>query len=397
MSFSRHHLDRLIRILLCILVFWIPYSPAVVEVCVVLALIVWIIKRSLSFKGIQSFRPIPTGADKYILFFLASSFVSSLMSPLFDKSIHGFVSKTLEWFIIFYLVAESFTESRQIRILLAVLMITSMATALDSFWQFFSGKDIFLGRVVEIQSRVSAGFKTTNALSGFLIFPVVIAFAQIIKGKNPWIWTVVFIVLSGSLILTFTRAGWMAAILSLGLFLILYKKDSKAFRFVSYAMVIALILAFIFCVYKYNNRLFSEERATSLPWRMNVWADAFEMLGERPLLGHGPNTFMQLFEYYRHRTSGDPTYAHNCFLQLAAETGLIGLGLFLLILTKLFSKAFVVVKEKKDLIVLSLLCGSVGFLFHSLFDTHLYSLQLSVLFWTMMGLLVSANQTNNQY
>jgi putative inorganic carbon (HCO3(-)) transporter len=407
-SLATDRIDAFIRFFLYVLIFWLPYSPAVVETCVILSLILWTIKRCLifrknleaktfkgQFKAIRFFRPVATPADSYILGFLLVGFISALGSPLFGKSLHGYISKTLEWFVIFYLVLEVFKEHKHIRILIFILIGTSLATAIDSFWQFFTGKDIFLGRTIETFGRVCAGFKTTNSLSGFLIFPILLAVSYILKGKSTLLWLGVIFILGTALVLTFTRTAWMAVILSFVFFLTLLKRDRKAFIFLSLSLAIAAILAFIFLSYEYNNRLFSQDRATSMSWRVTVWQDAFEMIGDRPFLGHGPNTFMDIFEFYRHRTIGDPTYAHNCFLQIAVETGLLGLGLFLLIFAKIFSGVIKYIREENNILAAGLFAGSIGFLFQSFFDTHLYSLQLSALFWVMTGLLVSVSKINH--
>ncbi|MBL7198377.1 MAG: hypothetical protein ISS47_09810 [Candidatus Omnitrophica bacterium] len=83
------------------------------------------------------------------------------------------------------------------------------------------------------------------------------------------------------------------------------------------------------------------------------------------------------------------TYAHNCYLQMLAEIGIIGLASFLWIIGRLFKSSIRSFKKSRDLLLLGLLAGIIAFLVHSFFDTNLYSLQLSVLFWAMLGLTVA--------
>ena len=42
-------IDVVIRFFLYLLMFWLPYSSAVVEVCVVASLLLWLVKRFLSY------------------------------------------------------------------------------------------------------------------------------------------------------------------------------------------------------------------------------------------------------------------------------------------------------------------------------------------------------------
>jgi hypothetical protein len=44
-------------------------------------------------------------------------------------------------------------------------------------------------------------------------------------------------------------------------------------------------------------------------------------------------------------------------------------------------------KKKIDYIITGLFWGFLAFLFHSFFDTHLYSLKLSILFWLLASFL----------
>ncbi len=137
---------------------------------------------------------------------------------------------------------------------------------------------------------------------------------------------------------------------------------------------------------------------TSVSFRTAVWRDTLTMIEERPLFGHGVNTYMRLFQYYNKDAQLSPTYAHNCYLQITAETGILGLISFLSILGALFKDVFQKLADRQSksrdlyLLTLGLFSGIVAFLVHSLFDTNLYSLQLSAYFWYMAGIVTSINR-----
>ncbi|MDI6606611.1 MAG: hypothetical protein QME65_05680, partial [Candidatus Omnitrophota bacterium] len=83
------------------------------------------------------------------------------------------------------------------------------------------------------------------------------------------------------------------------------------------------------------------------------------------------------------------------FLQIAAETGLMGLISFLLIIMVLFTVSLRLLRRiAKEGFYYYAFCGlNIGifsYLVSSLFDTNLYSLPLAVLFWLMLGLTVAA-------
>ncbi len=99
---------------------------------------------------------------------------------------------------------------------------------------------------------------------------------------------------------------------------------------------------------------------------------------------------MSVFGKYKPKDYIEIVYAHNCYLQMAAETGIFGLLIFLWFVAALLKGAVFKVLKFKDKFLKATLIGIVGgilaYLVHSFVDTHLYSLPLAVLFWAMAGL-----------
>ncbi|MCR4337075.1 MAG: O-antigen ligase family protein, partial [Candidatus Omnitrophica bacterium] len=91
-------------------------------------------------------------------------------------------------------------------------------------------------------------------------------------------------------------------------------------------------------------------------------------------------------------------YAHNGYLQIAAETGIIGLLAFLSILLMFFWTVFKNFTLKENSFVFFVIFGGsaglLAFWFHSLVDTTFFSVQLGVLMWMMMGLVMTACRLN---
>ena len=86
-------------------------------------------------------------------------------------------------------------------------------------------------------------------------------------------------------------------------------------------------------------------------------------------------------------------YPHNCYLQMIAEIGILGLGSFLIMLGLLFRRSLQAYRNMENqflkMVLLGALAGLTGFLIHSFFDTVLYSVQLSSLMWIYMGVIVA--------
>jgi O-antigen ligase len=62
----------------------------------------------------------------------------------------------------------------------------------------------------------------------------------------------------------------------------------------------------------------------SVGGRIEIWRDTLQMIADRPVAGTGLNTFVWAHLPYRSSTTGIPQHAHNEYLEMVAETGLIG-------------------------------------------------------------------------
>ena len=111
-----------------------------------------------------------------------------------------------------------------------------------------------------------------------------------------------------------------------------------------------------------------------------------KMINEHPFFRMGVGTFMANFPKFL--PTANISYAHNCYLQIWAKTGIFGLLSFMAFVVSLIYfgiKKFII---SKDFLLLGLLSGAVGFLAHSFVEVNLYSLRLAVLFWVWVGLIV---------
>jgi len=130
--------------------------------------------------------------------------------------------------------------------------------------------------------------------------------------------------------------------------------------------------------------------------RINFWKKAVSIIRESPVFGTGLNTYSRILK--RDPDKATWWYAHNCYLQMTAETGLIGLASFLWMLFVLFRHGFNGCHQIKDLWPLTFLQGTIaglsGFLVQSFFDNTFYTVQLGILMWFFIGLLVAVTRLN---
>ncbi len=439
-SILTQRIDGIIRLFLYILIFWLPYSNAVVESCVILCLILWLIKRGILFYNlplkneenkessdvINAFKPSSSFLNRPISFFVFICILSLTGSVYLQQSLQGFLTKTLEWFIVYFLVIEAFQEKKHIMIALLVFIFSTIATSLDGIIQFHvTGKDIFSG-FTTAGGGATAGFRHSNDLGGYLSFVVPLLFSLLFakqsKGTLQSIVFLLFVITTWSLVITFSRASWIANVVGL-LFCLFLLRRKLLSVFVFYFAVVSISFYMISPTeIKHRFKVDTKNIQSTKDWRAEIWVDTLKMIKERPLFGHGLNTYMKIFQVYRikpgENTVDNPTYAHNCYLQLTSETGVLGLTGFLWIFGQLFVKMIranraiskqkvVFVREtgprngylfKKEIeanplffsyLLVGSSAGILTFLVHCFFDTDLYTLKLSILLWYMVGINVA--------
>lgn len=140
--------------------------------------------------------------------------------------------------------------------------------------------------------------------------------------------------------------------------------------------------------------IFSQEDGSNVE-RLRLWQEAVVHIGERPLLGVGIGNYPLLVKpgvAYR-----EPIYAHNLYLDLALETGLLGLFLFLGFLgVVVFSliRSFLLSGTLEPLLVLGSLVVFIG---HSFFETPLFSVHVLPALLLILSLGVSYRHHEVRY
>ncbi|MCI5125920.1 MAG: hypothetical protein D3925_15975, partial [Candidatus Electrothrix sp. AR5] len=140
--------------------------------------------------------------------------------------------------------------------------------------------------------------------------------------------------------------------------------------------------------------------------RMLIWRDTLQMMYDRPFFGWGPGTFSVAFPAYQ--TEGFRqlfvNYAHNDYLELAADTGLFGLAAFLGGLLSLYISCLRKLARPtgrggtyRQNVGVGALAACFSILIHSFTDCNLQILANLILFATAAGIAtVAANNSKKK-
>lgn len=131
-----------------------------------------------------------------------------------------------------------------------------------------------------------------------------------------------------AVIYTYSRGGF----LGLGVVMLLLILKSRRKFLGLLALGVALIGFIHFAPQDYKDRMQTiktYETDESAMGRINAWNAAKAMIKDKPLTGVGLRNFIHAYTLYH---PSEPKVAHNSYLQLGAESGLIALAVFVILL-----------------------------------------------------------------
>ncbi|MDD2653607.1 MAG: O-antigen ligase family protein [Candidatus Omnitrophica bacterium] len=375
---------------LCALIFFLPISKASIQIFVSLSILCFF--ATLITKKLQNFHK--TELDIPLFIFFICLCLSVIFAVDFRTSLITLIKKYAEWFLLFFAIVTTLNTKKRIKIFLIILLLSAISVCFDGIYQQITGADLFRGHNYDY--KMSASFNHYNNFAGYLgvLLPLTLCLSICGKDKkNRLIFGFITILLGYCLIMTLSKGGCSASLLACILILpfCFLKLKLKKLPRITLEIGILLILATLFIIQVTIPKYWISERIPSVAgWnagRFGIWHYAFLLFKDRPWLGYGPGSFMT--EHIKINPSLLPTYAHNCYLQMLVEIGVIGLASFLLIIAVFLKTTLKHVLKNRDFLLLGVACGLFAYLLHASIDTHFYSMQLSDFFWIMIGLAIA--------
>lgn len=407
--------DRLIISCLCIMIFTLPFSKSVVEICFATALALWALKKLFFRKGhtypAYSFKQILSSQNLPIYLFVFACSISILHSASIALSVKGLFFKLLEGVLLYFIAAETISDRKKLNVVLAAIVLSILLISADGIFQFktATGRD-FLRNYTQA-GRITASFSTSNGLGAWLTIMLPLVFGIIYTGKKQqpkkaikFVLFLLAIILTICLVLTRSRGAWIGTVFAMIFFVM--RKRNKVFL-----IVIAIVLAILLLTILYSisaqpsfkndflsslkNNLVQVMLKTDIV-RTHLWREAILIIRDFPVFGCGLNTYSIVAPRYKSALPEAGIYPHNSYLQMAAETGIVGLASFILVIISLFKTSIANMRKIKNTfynnVLLGLLAGLFGFLVHSFFDVNFYALQLAILMWFIMGLIIAVQK-----
>ena len=260
-------------------------------------------------------------------------------------------------------------------------------------------------------------FPNPNMLGGFLASGTgfLLFYFYKAQGRAGWFFGLTLILSLVCLHLTKSRGGFLVAVCSIVLFLVLLgvlaRKNAVSGKkriYVTVSLIVFLAIAVtpLNPVVKRALELGKNDKAAYS--RIEIWGSALKMLKDRPLAGFGLNTFKDAAPKYYFPVGGSignytrvQHHAHNEYLQFLVETGVAGgllMLVFLYLIIRRFFRILAATKDKEKLFALCAVATAIaGLLIHALVDFNLHFLPTLVLLVLLTGILFSKYLSEKQF
>lgn len=384
---------------LILFVFFSPFSIAGSQIGLGIAILGWLLK----FFSQKKFFWEKSFWDKPILLYLGAYIISILFSYNVKASIAAFSD---EWLLLtFFLLVNNLDDLKFSRKLLDILILVSVVVAFYAIYQHYTGFDLLNQRLPEEYNllgttkwRSTANFSIplTYGFHAMIVSLVCFCLASFEEDKKKkMLYYLASLILVTANLFTYTRSTQIAQVFAFIILLVFNPNKNKRNQIIlllGYFLFISLIDPEIFIKYE---EISKPEDFYQIE-RLLIWGTSLRIFLAHPITGIGLGNFQHFYQQYLQEPSRIFGHAHNDFLNVAVNAGIIGLSAFLwmwFIVVKFFKKRY---QKQKNLNVKPLLLSGLvcvfSFLLASQFQCYYTDAEDNMLLFFIIGLAVASDK-----
>lgn len=392
------------------------FSVSATEFLLPLVVIGWVMRIVAAREGHISLPWIIWPLGLYLAA-MAISITNSLSLGLSIKEL----AKWVELLAVMVLVGSAIRQRSQVVLILGAIIASGVLAALHGWYQFFTkdGPGSFL--IADTFMRVYGFYGQPNPFAGFIlsVLPLALALLLVLRGLDivrRWLLPAVGI-LGAALFMTLSRGGMMG--LAAGAMLIAAVRDWTGRRPLFLGALSGVLLLALAASFAPSGSPWGENAGgplaefgvfdprdvtlTSQNWsvveRMALWDAAWRIWQDNPVIGIGAGNFKEVYpDYALPDWVYGQEHSHNYYLNVLAETGVLGFTAYMIFLASLFVYGAVALKAAlrsgwglEAGICLGLLSVLVALSLHNLFD-NIYVHGMLVQIGLLLGLVPFASR-----
>jgi O-antigen ligase/Flp pilus assembly protein TadD len=255
---------------------------------------------------------------------------------------------TLVGALLFILARRQFITPAQRETAITAILFGSLLVSVIGIWQYITP---FTDKIIV---RAASSLSHANLLAAYLamVLPLTLLRVSTVRGRARRWMTGLLVLQLVCLLVTYSRAGWLAAMSGVAVFGLAYlwligRRRAAAVLAVGLTVGFVTLLILSLLPPLPGSTPHPLQTATSLfRWkgataqiRLFGWEGSLDAIRDRPWLGYGPASFRTVIEWTMppdlapfHGTPGLGGRTHNAYLETAVESGLIGLVVYLVLL-----------------------------------------------------------------
>lgn len=320
----------------------------------------------------------------------------------------------LRMLLIYFYVANRTDDRLALKLLLGSLLLLIVVESSVGFIQYATrtnfgsipdlvGKSIGVARTIPLEPasydgslfrvRGTLAYDTQLAHWYELLLPLALSLGLAVSKPRDKIFLLgLFGAGTVGIVLTFTRGGWLGLALSVIMMVLLFNRRRilslrPLVQLVGLAILLGALLLPLWGLI--SGRLFASVPKTELV-RARLNEAALKMVVSHPIFGVGLDNFASYSLNYGFSAqfAGSGSKVHNLFLAIASETGIVGLLLFLWVISNLLRAALQVTEHPNPLVAataIGILAGTAGVLAHGVVAWGVLTYVVYPLFWLLMG------------
>jgi hypothetical protein len=289
---------------------------------------------------------------------LLSIFVANDIMLSFESSLFYFRIGVFSCFV-WYLIDK---DKNILTFFYYALVLSFSVLVIDGYFQYFTGANLVGFK--NLSNHISSFFGDELIMGSYLsrLFPLLFALFLIKKKQKYEIYLigVLFILVDVLIFMSGERSAFFYLNLST-VFIVVLIKEYQKFRLITFIIAIICVLILSLNSSKLNERMFkgpaedmgliksSKEAVIFSPQHDSLIRTAYNMFKDKPIFGHGPKMFRIICKDTKYATGVTPcmTHPHNFYIQLLAETGILG---FLFLFGAYIYVLYIAVKQFKSII-----------------------------------------------
>jgi O-antigen ligase len=328
------------------------------------------------------------------------------------------IAKYFVFLVVFWASLTFINTTKRLRKIVLTIIIFAALMAFYGILQNLTGTDTIYGLRPAVHANPFSAYVNKHHFAAFMEMTIGltlgILFIQATK-KDKYLLLIIAVVLMGiAIVMTGSRGGFISLVGVLGFLVLMtvvygdkkHPKEKRSFLNRKNIIVIGssvLLILVLFSVTIWLGAGESLERGVGFQvadsdfstGRIHFWSTTLEIIRDNPILGTGLDAFGVSFTKYD-TWNGNLRLeqAHNDYLQMLSDSGIIGFALVILFIFLLFKQSLKVISTSTDRFrrgtAIGALAGCFGILVHSLFDFPLRTNANSLFFFVLAAIAVTS-------